>query len=376
MSKSSIIENLETFPLNLALKHSFITALGRKNMTRNVLLVLKLSNGVIGYGEASSSLAIPSATQEAMTRELLSLKQDLKGMTFSKAFDFIQRGRPEDIQATSFSALEMALYDAKARLNGVGLYQLFGREQYKLETSLTVSAWPQELAKKFVRKEWINGFRRFKIKVGTEWDKDLKRVLAVHQTVPQAVLILDGNQGFTVPGIIEFINELERRNVAIEFLEQPLPKGSSWEEWALLKDGIRCPIALDESIATCQDAEEHIYRKTVDIINIKLAKSGLAEALKIIRIAKQNKIRLMIGCMAESVVGLTTSVHLASASGAFDLIDLDSSYLLKPTPKLQGGFEEKGPFLKVLPRVKGSGVRVQLNLSKGKRSNKLVSASY
>lgn len=129
----------------------------------------------------------------------------------------------------------------------------------------------------------------------------------------------------------------------------------------MLKESITRPIALDESIATYQDAKDYVRRGLLDIINVKLAKSGIAETLRIIEFARQNKIRLMIGCMAESVIGLTTSVHLAAGTGAFDFVDLDSSYLLKPTKEFRGGFEEKGPLIKVASRLKGSGNEVKAN---------------
>ena len=358
--KKTDIEQIEILPIDLPLKNPFVTALGRKTTTKNVLVILRLAGGILGYGEASSSLAIPSATQDIMMRELISLRQQLEGMDLAAALNFIERGLPEDVHPTSFSALEMALYDAKARVKGVGLYQLFGKKKVDLETSVTISAWPADMARKLVRQEWKRGFRSFKIKVGTEWDDDLRRVIGVHEAVPKAKFILDGNQGFTVPGVVEFVNELKKREIKIEFLEQPLPKGCSWEEWVVLKEQLTVPLALDESIANCQDAKDYIRRGIVDIINIKLAKSGIKETLRIMELAKTCRIGLMIGCMAESVIGLSASVHLAAGTGDFSAVDLDSAYLLKETKSFSGGYTERGPILKIPSSVKGSGVNVNI----------------
>ncbi len=366
IKKKTVISQIDIIPADIDLKNPFITSLGKKTSTRNVFVVLKLSGGITGYGEASSSLAIPSATQDVMMRELIGLKQQAVGLELEDALEWTARGIPEDTHATSFSALEMALYDAKARLKGVPLLRLFGTKNETLETSLTVSALPADISKKFASRESKKGFRRFKIKVGINWDQDLKRVLAVHEAAPKAAIILDGNQGFSVPGVIEFVGELGRRNVPVEFLEQPLPKASSWEEWVLLRDSMKLPLALDESISNCQDANDFIRRKLVNIINIKIAKSGIGEALRIMRLAHSNGIKLMIGCMAESAVGLATSVHLAAGTGTFSAVDLDSSYLLKPSKNLAGGFISKGPFLKVPSRIKGSGTSVTLRSQRTK----------
>lgn len=357
-----IIKDIEISPLNLELKEPFVTALGRKNVTRNVLVILRLSNGPAGYGEASSSLAIPTATQEVMMRELIGLSAQVKGMSLSEAMKWIQAGPPAYVHRTSFSALEMAVYDASARARGIGLYRLFGKAKKALETSFTISAWPQDLARKVISRERRRGFRRFKIKVGTNWDDDLKRVIAAQKNAPGARFMIDGNQGFTLPGAIEFVNELKRRNIPIEFLEQPVGKENSLEEWAWLKKRLGVPLALDESITTCGEAEQFANHGTVDVINIKLAKSGIGESLRIIELAKRRGIRLMIGCMAESAIGLSASVHLAAGTGIFDAVDLDSSYLLKPSKHLKAGFVSRGPHLRISAGVKGSGASVERHL--------------
>ncbi|MBI4397695.1 MAG: hypothetical protein HY586_01045 [Candidatus Omnitrophica bacterium] len=354
--KKTEIQEVEIIPCAFEYKNPFITSLGKKSVARNVFVLVRLAGGINGFGEASSSLAVPTATQEAMMRELAGFKQQVEGMELEEAIQWAASGIPEDGHAASFAALETALYDAKARVKGVPLARLFGKENQILETDVTVSAWPEATSRKFVLAARKNGFRRFKIKVGVNWDQDLKRVLAVHEASPEAALILDGNQGFSVPGTIEFTGELARRNVKIECFEQPLPKASAWEEWSLVKNEIGVPLALDESITNAREALDFIRRGLVDMISIKLAKSGVAETLRIMSLAGKNKIGLMMSCMAESAAGLTASVHLAAGTGAFTYVDLDSFYLLKPDKKNAGGFSTKGAKLKINSRTKGSGV--------------------
>ncbi|OPY75853.1 MAG: L-Ala-D/L-Glu epimerase [Syntrophorhabdus sp. PtaU1.Bin058] len=38
--------------------------------------------------------------------------------------------------------------------------------------------------------------------------------------------------------------------------------------------------------------------------------------------------KTMIGCMTETMVGLSTAIHMAAGTGAFDYIDLDSIHFL------------------------------------------------
>ena len=91
------------------------------------------------------------------------------------------------------------------------------------------------------------------------------------------------------------------------------------------------------------------------MINVKLAKCGLFGALEIIRRSKIAETRLMIGCMAESAIGLSPSVALACGTGAFDFADLDS-HLLVISPACRPGFSTHGAKLSVHPTRPGSGV--------------------
>ena len=114
-------------------------------------------------------------------------------------------------------------------------------------------------------------------------------------------------------------------------------------------------MVADESARSVEEARRLIRRKTVSAINIKLAKSGLSGAREIIRLARPAGVRLMIGCMAESAVGLSHSVALACGSGAFDFVDLDS-HLLVVSPHCRLGFSAHGPRLWARPSRPGSGV--------------------
>mgnify|MGYP000250361767 FL=1 len=63
---------------------------------------------------------------------------------------------------------------------------------------------------------------------------------------------------------------------------------------------------------------------------MKLMKcGGITEALQIIKNAKKQGLKTMIGCMSESSVSIAAA---AALSGGIDHIDLDSHYNLAPDP--------------------------------------------
>jgi len=88
------------------------------------------------------------------------------------------------------------------------------------------------------------------------------------------------------------------------------------------------PIILDETIFSVEDLDRAISENLCNGVNIKIAKSGIAESLKIYRVAKKHGLKLMIGCMTETMVGLSAGIFFASGTDGFDYIDLDSIHFL------------------------------------------------
>jgi L-alanine-DL-glutamate epimerase-like enolase superfamily enzyme len=68
----------------------------------------------------------------------------------------------------------------------------------------------------------------------------------------------------------------------------------------------------------------------VDGVNVKLMKAGgIRPALALIQTARAHGLRVMLGCMVESSVGIAAAVHL---SPLVDWVDLDGHLLLARDP--------------------------------------------
>jgi L-alanine-DL-glutamate epimerase-like enolase superfamily enzyme len=65
-------------------------------------------------------------------------------------------------------------------------------------------------------------------------------------------------------------------------------------------------------------------------INVKLMKiGGITPALKILKRAKEMDMKVMLGCMIETSIGITAMGHLA---GLADWLDLDAPLLITDDP--------------------------------------------
>ena len=342
------LEDCSLSHLNLFLRLPFVTALGQKSTSHNLSITVQLSDGSIGCGEASESLAMPSQTQASMAKALKRIHLNLIGKSVANLKQLKRLCRQawelEPDFPTAVAALECALFDAFCRNQRQSLWRFFGAKKRSLRTSYTISVWPAALAARVTRQIYQKGFRRIKIKVSGTIDEDLKRVQAVWQAAPGASLWIDANQGFSVNLALQFLSELKRFKIPILFFEQPLPK-QEWKGLAELRSKAKVAIALDESLQDIADARRIDNKNLAEILNIKLAKSGITRTLEIMKVAQHHKIGLMIGCMAESAQGLTPSVQLAAGSGVFDYVDLDS-HLLIESPIEADSFTTEGDRLK------------------------------
>ncbi len=355
MNRSPIIEEVRLLPLDLRMRQTFVTTLGRKDVSHNLLVTVRLSDGSTGYGEASESLAMPDQTQAAMLGALRRLTPRFVGQSAGNLRTLSAIAwQYESNYPTAIAALECALLDAVCRSRRVPMWLHFGGRQRSVSTSLTISAWPPVQAARAARSAARSGIRRLKIKVTGAIDDDLSRVRAVHRAAPRALLVVDANQAFSASAAIAFADALIHHRLPVRYLEQPVER-HDWEGLAEVRRRSPLPIIVDESADDVQAVQHMIKHHLTDSINIKLAKSGLLHALEIMRLSQRAGLRLMIGCMAESRVGLATSVHLACGSGAFDWVDLDSHWLVEPTP-CHGGFTTADGRLRVHQTAPGTGI--------------------
>ncbi len=118
------------------------------------------------------------------------------------------------------------------------------------------------------------------------------------------------------------IEWLSDKNVLL--VEQPLPM-ESVDDIAWLNEKSPLPIIADEAVIRLEDISP--AKDNYSGINIKLMKStGLREALKMIKKAKELNMKIMLGCMTETSCSVTAAAHLSSLA---DWLDLDGPLLIK-----------------------------------------------
>jgi len=254
----------------------------------------------------------------------------------------------EKVAAVNYSAksaIDIALHDLIGKKLGIPIYKYYGiTPRTDLPTSFTISISDPDSMKKHT--EEAKGYQVYKVKVGVPGD--IEMVAAVRDAT-KARIRVDANEGWTLKDAISRIKELEKLDV--EFIEQPLHR-DDLEGFKILRSKVDMPIIADEGVFRSGDIPKYVG--LVDGINIKLSKSGgIREAFKMINIARAHKMKVMIGCMVETSVGITAAAQIASL---VDYADLDGNVLISDDPfvgvKLENGYLRipDGPGLGVTPR--------------------------
>lgn len=303
-------------PLDLHLRHTFRLSRGASDVRHNLLVELE-HEGRVGLGEAAP---IPRYAQDRDSSAAV-VETMVGRLGDPRAFYDAARAAAVDGQEAAQAAVDMALHDLAGKRMGVPLYALLGLDpQATPATSYTIGLDTPEVVERKVRE--AGAYEILKVKMGSDEDR---AVLETVRDVTDRRLLVDANEGWTLEGARERLGWLA--DLGVELVEQPLPADRLEETRALRRES-PLPLFADESVHRVEDIPR--IASAFDGINIKLAKcGGIGEALRMIATARAHGMRVMLGCMVESSVGITAAAHL---SPLVDYADLDGNLLIADDP--------------------------------------------
>lgn len=309
---------IKFYPYFLKFKSPFgISKLTRVG-TESIIVTLS-QNNTIGYGEAVFPPYIKNNPEEIIAL----LKQvnlpDFRAFSLNEIDDLLST-LPASIEKTPtlYAAIDIALHDLLGKINETSISQLYN---IKSTNSFPLSSYTIGMSDKNDLKIKIQNSKNFnllKIKLGNEkTDIDTLNDVQKLSGLPIAV---DINQGW------ENVNEkvikfLENNNC--QYIEEPFSDNKKLKD---LKTDI--PIIADESFQNLESFK--LLPKEFSGVNIKLMKcGGLREAYKIIKMAKEKNLKILLGCMSGSSCAIGALSHFSPLA---NWIDLDGPELIKNDP--------------------------------------------
>jgi len=353
---STVIRSLSVAPLDIPLRHPFGIAGGMQEIAHNLLVTVELTNGIRGYGEAAPFPAFNGETQANTQQAIEAVRSAIEGADVRewRAIAALLRDRIST-SGSARCAIETAILDALTRHYRLPLYVFFGGAGHTLETDMTITTGTVEEAALATLDILERGIRQIKVKIGgSDLSHDLARITTIYALAPDAPLILDGNGGLTAEQMLELLGALSLQRIVPVLVEQPVAA----DDWAGLRQLVQwggVPIAADETASSALNVLRIVQERAANVINIKLMKSGVVEALEIAAIARAAGLGLMIGGMVESILAMTMSAHFAAGLGGFRFVDLDTPLFLATNP-FQGGFRLRGGTIELDHITAGHGV--------------------
>ncbi|MEW5684602.1 MAG: N-acetyl-D-Glu racemase DgcA [Pseudomonadota bacterium] len=273
--------------------------------TQADVVVAQVWDGVrLGQGEG---VPIPryGDTVESCVEQLNAIARDVAGGLSRR--DLLEVLPP----GAARNALDCALWDLEAKQAGRSVAELAGlAPAASVVTALTVGlAEPEEMARAAAA---IAGHPLLKVKVDAS--EPARQITAVRAAAPDATLIVDANEAWSLPLVEAMQPVLATAGVAL--LEQPLPAG---DDLGLADIRPLVPICADESCHVAADVAGLADR--YQAVNIKLDKTGgLTAALDLLAAARARNLMVMTGCMICTSLSVAPAFHVAAQA---DFVDLD-----------------------------------------------------
>jgi len=331
---------LELKTYQLPLRHQFRISRETTDVQETLIAGISL-NGETGYGEATANDYYKS-TIAGMRAEIEGIRDEIGTYSFSTPEIFHNFLTHRGLSNFAVCALDLAAHDLYGKLLGKPLYELWG---YSIEsyptTNYTIGIDTIEnMVAKMLEKPWPI----YKIKLGTDQDVAIVTELRRHT---DAVFRIDANGAWSAAQTIE--NSVILKKLGVEFIEQPLPAGD-WQGMEKVMHFSALPVIADESCVVESDValcSLHFHG-----INIKLCKcGGLTPAMRMIKNARELGLKVMVGCMTESTVGISAIAQLLPQ---LDYVDMDGAMLLARDIADGVSIADDGRVL--FPQLGGSGI--------------------
>jgi len=265
---------------------------------------------------------------------------DLTGQTLNEVLTACQNGadlapdlNPIDIEFSlahlaqavdgvpaALCAFDLAFHDLLGVAAGLPLYRILGGYRNKILTSATVYLGSVKESVEHAKMRASQGFRLLKIKGGLNPEEDVRRIQAIRRALPDLVLRLDADGGYSVEQALDVSRALGNH---LEMFEQPSPA----DDLNGLRQVTRhspVPVLADQSVQGPASALEIATHRYADGLSIKVAScGGLRCARQMDAIARVSHLTMMVSCVVEPALMIAAGLSFALSSPGVAFADLD-----------------------------------------------------
>ena len=227
--------------------------------------------------------------------------------------DLVFKGGNEGERCDAISAIDLALWDLKAKIADQPLWKLLGSSTNSVKayaSGIDLNLTDDEIYKFYSRMADM-GIDAGKLKVGLDLVSDERRLGIVKDALSKAsdrpLLCIDSNEYWSPKQAIRFISKLEEK-FDITWAEEPARR---WDYNGLKKvsDNIKAAVATGENINDLAEFMPLIDNGAVDIVEIGMGTTGLTGAMKVANMAYAYELPVaMMNCPGNTMAHLATNL--------------------------------------------------------------------
>lgn len=283
------ITGVRTILYEFAMKRSLGDANSPKGRTRasSLAVFIDSDEGVTGisYGSPAARSHIHS-----MVDQLL-VGRDPRGVRghWQKMDDVVFKGNNRGIVNDAICAIDVALWDLKAKVNNEPLWKTLGASTRRVRayaSGIDLSLSDEELAE-FYRGMAAQGIQTGKLKVGLDREMDLRRLGIMHDALATSgktpILTIDSNEYWSPKQAIRNIRFFEQ-HYELMWAEEPARR---WDAKGLrqVSRAINAAVATGENLDHVSEFMPLITQEAVDIVQVGFGTAGITGALQVAEVA-------------------------------------------------------------------------------------------
>lgn len=265
---------------------------------RTVLVTVEITTGsVVGFGYSYADVSSARFVIEHLARIALEADPTAVGAAFAAMEVAVRNLGREGVAATAIAAVDMALWDRKAKMLGRSFVELVGRRRTDVAAYASGGFTSYSLGELHRRFQSLKsaGFSRFKMKIG-RGDSTIERVRAAREAVgPQSELFVDANGAFDRKEALAVASELAP--LGVSWLEEPV-SSDDLEGLRFMRD--RAPatmsIAAGEYGYTTRYFDRMLGAGAVDVLQADATRCGVSGFLQVAALCDAKNTRLSAHC--------------------------------------------------------------------------------
>ena len=294
----------------------FLVKSNKGYILSNVIVKIFTDVGIIGIGEAACDTVEPVSVVKTMIDDHMAPRLIGKDPYDWKCLiDLVSWDTARGATRFSTSGIDLALFDLIGKALGVPVYTLLGGcWRNKVLATIEVPRGSPEKMAEHCYEYYRKGVRGIKAKIGSNPERDAECIQAIREKLGNDIsLRADANCGYSVKEAIRFCSCVEKLDVDLELLEQPVVQHdlSGMKE---VKDSTLIPISADESAYSLSQVQQIIKLNAVDIINTKCAKaSGINGVVQWATLAESAGLDIQIGTEWGLGLKVAAKLHLGGS---------------------------------------------------------------